>query len=295
MPRVTGLGHVGIYVRDLERMVAFYRDVLGMQITKQNWRARRGVPERRPRGRRPRDRPHARPARRGDPHLIQQISMRVAEPRRPARLPPPPGGRGLPHRGRRQPRERHRLLLLRSRGQPHRGVLGHRAGRAGCRPRIPSTSSSPTRSCWPRWTACGSSCATCRWAGGWPNETADPRSIGRTVRLAARLAKESVNGDDADSIVGPSCSGTAAAMATLLPLPAFAQGKPVKIGLLTVKTGPLAAGRHPDGAGASPASSRTATTRWPAARPSWWSATPAATRPAPRPRRRSWSSATTST
>ena len=35
--------------------------------------------------------------------------------------------------------------------------------------------------------------------------------------------------------------GTAAA-ATLLPLPAFAQGKPVKIGLLTVKTGPLAAG-----------------------------------------------------
>ena len=39
MARVTGLGHVGIYVRDLERMVAFYRDVMGMQITKQNWRA----------------------------------------------------------------------------------------------------------------------------------------------------------------------------------------------------------------------------------------------------------------
>ena len=36
--------------------------------------------------------------------------------------------------------------------------------------------------------------------------------------------------------------GTGAAMATLLPLPAHAQGKPVKIGLLTVKTGPLAAG-----------------------------------------------------
>ena len=30
MARVTGLGHVGIYVRDLERMVAFYRDVMGM-------------------------------------------------------------------------------------------------------------------------------------------------------------------------------------------------------------------------------------------------------------------------
>jgi catechol-2,3-dioxygenase len=39
MPRVRGLGHVGIYVRDLERMVAFYRDLLGMQVTKQNWRA----------------------------------------------------------------------------------------------------------------------------------------------------------------------------------------------------------------------------------------------------------------
>src|SRR5215470_2005833 len=39
MARVTGLGHVGIYVQDLERMVAFYRDVMGMQVTKQNWRA----------------------------------------------------------------------------------------------------------------------------------------------------------------------------------------------------------------------------------------------------------------
>jgi catechol-2,3-dioxygenase len=35
MPRVVGLGHVGIYVRDLERMARFYRDVLGMQVTKQ--------------------------------------------------------------------------------------------------------------------------------------------------------------------------------------------------------------------------------------------------------------------
>ena len=78
MARVTGLGHVGIYVRDLERMVAFYRDTLGMRVTKQNWRAgvvflsadpdavdheialMRGRPEEK------------------DPHLIQQISMRVA-------------------------------------------------------------------------------------------------------------------------------------------------------------------------------------------------------------------------
>jgi catechol 2,3-dioxygenase-like lactoylglutathione lyase family enzyme len=78
MARVTGLGHVGIYVRDLERMVAFYRDTLGMRITKQNWVA--GVvflsadPEAVDheialmRGRPSLD----------DPHLIQQISMRVA-------------------------------------------------------------------------------------------------------------------------------------------------------------------------------------------------------------------------
>jgi len=36
---ITGLGHVGIFVRDLEKMVAFYRDFLGLQVTKQNWRA----------------------------------------------------------------------------------------------------------------------------------------------------------------------------------------------------------------------------------------------------------------
>ena len=36
MPRVTMLGHVGIYVRDLDRMTAFYRDFLGMTVTKQN-------------------------------------------------------------------------------------------------------------------------------------------------------------------------------------------------------------------------------------------------------------------
>jgi catechol-2,3-dioxygenase len=78
MPRVTGLGHVGIYVRDLERMVAFYRDLLGMQVTKQNWRA--GVvflsadPE---------SVDHEIALMRGRPaadetKLIQQISMRVS-------------------------------------------------------------------------------------------------------------------------------------------------------------------------------------------------------------------------
>ncbi len=35
MPRVSGLGHIGLYVRDVPRMTAFYRDFLGMQVTKQ--------------------------------------------------------------------------------------------------------------------------------------------------------------------------------------------------------------------------------------------------------------------
>jgi catechol-2,3-dioxygenase len=36
MPRVAGLGHLGIFVRDIERMTAFYRDFLGMVVTKQD-------------------------------------------------------------------------------------------------------------------------------------------------------------------------------------------------------------------------------------------------------------------
>ena len=33
MPKVTSLGHIGLYVRDVERSVAFYRDVLGLQVS----------------------------------------------------------------------------------------------------------------------------------------------------------------------------------------------------------------------------------------------------------------------
>lgn len=33
MPKVNSLGHVGLYVRDIERSVAFYRDILGMQVS----------------------------------------------------------------------------------------------------------------------------------------------------------------------------------------------------------------------------------------------------------------------
>jgi len=79
MAAVVGLGHVGIYVRDLEKMAAFYGDTLGMRITKQNWRA--GIvffstdPEKADheialfRGR-PED---------ADSRLINQISLRLAK------------------------------------------------------------------------------------------------------------------------------------------------------------------------------------------------------------------------
>jgi catechol-2,3-dioxygenase len=33
MPKVISLGHMGFYVRDIERSVAFYRDILGLQVS----------------------------------------------------------------------------------------------------------------------------------------------------------------------------------------------------------------------------------------------------------------------
>jgi catechol 2,3-dioxygenase-like lactoylglutathione lyase family enzyme len=77
MARILGLGHVGIFVRDLDRMVAFYRDFLGLTLTKQDWRWGIVFLSADPaavdheialvRGR-PAD---------DDPHLIHQISLRV--------------------------------------------------------------------------------------------------------------------------------------------------------------------------------------------------------------------------
>jgi len=34
MPRVIGLGHVGVFCRDLDEMESFYRDFLGLLVTK---------------------------------------------------------------------------------------------------------------------------------------------------------------------------------------------------------------------------------------------------------------------
>jgi len=78
MPRVLGLGHIGIYCRDLERMVDFYRDFLGMTVTKQDWERGMVFLSAEPQSvdheiALMRGRPDN-----GDPHLINQISMRVA-------------------------------------------------------------------------------------------------------------------------------------------------------------------------------------------------------------------------
>lgn len=36
MPQVTSLGHVGLYVRDIERSKTFYRDILGLTVSDEN-------------------------------------------------------------------------------------------------------------------------------------------------------------------------------------------------------------------------------------------------------------------
>ena len=36
MPKVMSLGHVGLYVRDIERSKEFYRDILGLTISDEN-------------------------------------------------------------------------------------------------------------------------------------------------------------------------------------------------------------------------------------------------------------------
>src|SRR5919205_3099334 len=77
MSRVVGLGHLGLYVRDIDRMVEFYRDFMGMRVTKRSPDGRAvflsGDPE-------AVDHEIAlmqgRPAEE-NPKLIQQISLRV--------------------------------------------------------------------------------------------------------------------------------------------------------------------------------------------------------------------------
>lgn len=74
MPKVTSLGHLGLYVKDVECSVAFYRDILGLQVS-----------DRSPRGAvfmtaQDRLAEHhellVAPGREGDGKILQQISFR---------------------------------------------------------------------------------------------------------------------------------------------------------------------------------------------------------------------------
>ena len=130
--------------------------------------------------------------------------------------------------------------------------------------------------------------------GRMDNETATLQLSNRS--LATTIERRLSMATDADrSTVLPGSEHGAQRWRRCCPLPAYAQGKPVKIGLLTVKTGPLAAGgiQMEQGLIALPQGPQLHAGR--AQGRSWWWATPAAIRPAPRPRPRSWSSATTST
>lgn len=77
MSRVVGLGHIGLFVRDIDRMAAFYRDFMGMQVTKRGADGRAVFLSADPAAV---DHEIAlmsgRPATEG-PELIQQISLRV--------------------------------------------------------------------------------------------------------------------------------------------------------------------------------------------------------------------------
>jgi len=77
MAQVIGLGHVGIYVRDLKRMVEFYRDTLGMRVTKQNWRAGIVFLSSDPEAADHEIALFSGRAEDGEPQLINQISLRV--------------------------------------------------------------------------------------------------------------------------------------------------------------------------------------------------------------------------
>ncbi|TAK68253.1 MAG: hypothetical protein EPO13_11930 [Actinomycetota bacterium] len=73
--KVTGLGHIGIFVQDLDAMTEFYRDFIGMTVTKKS--ASGSFLSADPAAvdheiALVKGRPSAE-----DPHLIQQISMRV--------------------------------------------------------------------------------------------------------------------------------------------------------------------------------------------------------------------------
>src|SRR5256712_8414607 len=95
--------------------------------------------------------------------------------------------------------------------------------------------------CWPKWISSGISFATCRWEGGCPKR---PRRSGSLDKNRKRRRRKAPGGEPMTAKLDRRTflAGTALAAGVTLPGPARAQAKPVRIGLLTVKTGPLAQG-----------------------------------------------------
>jgi catechol 2,3-dioxygenase-like lactoylglutathione lyase family enzyme len=105
MPKVTSLGHLGFYVKDVERSVAFYRDILGLQVS-----------DRSPRG-----------------SVFMTAQDRLAEhrePRRRQRILPGVLGAPSPDPADRDPRQHGEHLLRGPRWQLRRSLLADEDRRA---------------------------------------------------------------------------------------------------------------------------------------------------------------------
>src|SRR5262245_25882986 len=199
---------------------------------------RHRVPQRGSAGRRPRNRLDARAAQRGRSAPDPADLDAGGDAQRSPRLPPASPRRGLSHRARGQPRERDRLLLPRSRGQPHRGLLADGPSELGARRQShrhrAARRDGPGRGRSP--LGAGSSRARRRPDERRAGEPGD-RPLDRWPRAGAPKEETMAPRITRRSFL----AGTGATVA-FAGAPAFAQPKPVKIGLLTVKTGPLAAG-----------------------------------------------------
>ena len=148
MPKLSSLGHVGLYVRDLARMRDFYTRVLGLEVTDESAERRMVFLS-------------SRPAE--EHHEVLLIERRDDVRRRAASIPfaagrlqrGEPGGTAplqadVRGRGRRDhpdghSREHGEHLLQGPRGQRPRGVLHRRAVVAAAFLLLPSTSTGTTR------------------------------------------------------------------------------------------------------------------------------------------------------
>lgn len=109
MPAVTSLGHVGLYVRDIERSKAFYRDIVGLKISDEN--PKTGSTFMTARGRLEEHHELLLVPGREDGKVVQQISFRCASLADVQRVLPNVFGTQRRDHSHRQPRQCRRRLL----------------------------------------------------------------------------------------------------------------------------------------------------------------------------------------